>query len=104
MTSQFKSDSKCVGFVVLSCIWSPTAANDQGAPDALNPMVTVDTLGTTICRTHSSKSIRPPGVYHCGRKRANAAAYGYTESLCRHQVCPYCSSDRSAARRCGTGS
>jgi hypothetical protein len=49
---------------------APTAANYQGAPDALN-----------ICRTGSTKSIRPPGVYHCGRKtrqRSGIRLHGVT--------------------------
>jgi hypothetical protein len=58
-----------------------TAANYQGAPDVLNPKVTVDTLGTMICRTGSTKSIRPPGVYHYGRKtrrRSGIRLHGVT--------------------------
>jgi len=81
MTSQFKSDSKCVGFVVLSCIWSPTAANDQGAPDALNPMVTVDTLGTTICRDRLHQVDPPAGrvpLWPKTRQRSGIRLHGVT--------------------------
>jgi hypothetical protein len=103
MTSQFKFDSNSGAFAVLSCTWSPTAANYQGASAALNPKVTVDALGTTICRTGSTRSARRASIT-AAEKRLNAAAYGYTEPLCRHEVCPYCSSEPSTARRCGTGS
>jgi hypothetical protein len=63
------------------------AANGQTLPDpnctpgAISPKVTHDTLGTTICRTAYTKSIRPPASITEIEKRENAAAYGYTGSL-----------------------
>jgi hypothetical protein len=64
-----------------------TAANAQTLPDpactpgAVNPKVTPDTLGTTICRTGYTKSIRPPKAITNAEKRANAAAYGNSGPL-----------------------
>jgi hypothetical protein len=64
-----------------------TAANGQTLPDpactpgAANPKVTPDTLGTTICRTGYTKSIRPPAAITEAEKQASAAAYGYTGPL-----------------------
>ena len=62
-------------------------ANRQTLPDpactpgAINPKVTPDTLGTTVCRSGYTKSIRPPKVITEAEKQANAAAYGYTGPL-----------------------
>lgn len=50
------------------------AANGQTLPDpactpgAINPKVTPDTLGTTVCRSGYTKSIRPPKGDHRSRK------------------------------------
>lgn len=51
-------------------------------PGALNPDVTPTTLATTICRKSGYTSgIRPPAGVTGAEKRANAASYGYTDSL-----------------------
>ena len=104
MTSQFKFDSNSGAFAVLSCTWSPTAANYQGAPAALNLKVTVDALGTTICRTGSTKSIRPPGVYHRGRKTSQCSGIRLHRVTMPTRSLPILFFRASNARRCGTGS
>ena len=66
-----------------------TAADGQTLPDpdctpgAVNPKVTQDTLGTTICRAGGgyTKSIRPPASITENEKRDNAESYGYNGSL-----------------------
>ena len=50
-------------------------------PGATNPLVTPQTLYSTICMKGYSASIRPPREITDSEKRANAAAYGYTGSL-----------------------
>jgi hypothetical protein len=50
-------------------------------PGALNPQVTQSTIGSTICRTGYSSSIRPPESITEPEKRASAAAYTYTGSF-----------------------
>jgi hypothetical protein len=50
-------------------------------PGAISPKVTPDTLGTTICRTGYTKSIRPPRTITSAEKRGNADSYGYTGPL-----------------------
>lgn len=47
-------------------------------PGALNPQVTQDNIGATICRSGYSSSIRPPESVTAPEKRGSAAAYGYT--------------------------
>ena len=50
-------------------------------PGAVNPKVTQASLGSTICRSGYTKSIRPPAAITDAEKRANAASYGYTGAL-----------------------
>ncbi|GLY86042.1 hypothetical protein [Actinoallomurus iriomotensis] len=51
-------------------------------PGALNPDVTQATLATTICRPSGyTRGIRPPAEITGTEKRANAASYGFTDSL-----------------------
>lgn len=47
-------------------------------PGALNPQVTQATIGSTICRSGYTSSIRPPEIVTEPEKRASAAAYTYT--------------------------
>jgi hypothetical protein len=47
-------------------------------PGALNPQVTQTTIGSTICRSGYTSSIRPPESVTEPEKRASAAAYTYT--------------------------
>jgi hypothetical protein len=64
-----------------------TAADGQTLPDptctpgAISPAVTPDAIGTTICRGHYTRSIRPPERITEAEKRANALSYGYTGRL-----------------------
>jgi hypothetical protein len=80
MTSQFKFDSNSGAFAVLPCTWSPAAANYQGAPDALDPNHGGYTRHHDLPdRLH--QVVRPPGVYHCGRKtrqRSGIRLHGVT--------------------------
>ena len=50
-------------------------------PGALNPQVTQSTIGSTICKSGYSSSIRPPESVTEPEKRASAAAYSYTGSF-----------------------
>jgi hypothetical protein len=50
-------------------------------PGAISPKVTQDTLGSTICRTGYTKSIRPPKAITNAEKQGSAAAYSYTGPL-----------------------
>ncbi|MFI7671120.1 hypothetical protein [Nocardia sp. NPDC049526] len=50
-------------------------------PGATNPKVTADTLGSTICASGYTSSIRPPANITNREKDANAKSYGYTGSL-----------------------
>ena len=50
-------------------------------PGALNPQVTQATIGTTICASGFTATIRPPEDITEPEKVASAAAYGYTGPL-----------------------
>lgn len=50
-------------------------------PGALNPDVTQATIGTTICQSGYTASIRPPETITEPEKTASALAYGYTGSF-----------------------
>ncbi len=50
-------------------------------PGALNPQVTQATIGTTICASGFTSSIRPPESITEPEKVDSAAAYGYTGPL-----------------------
>lgn len=47
-------------------------------PGVLNPQVTQATIGSTICRSGYTSSIRPPESITEPEKQGSAAAYGYT--------------------------
>ena len=50
-------------------------------PGAINPKVTQENIGTTICKPGYSKSIRPSRKITDIEKRLNAQSYGYTGDL-----------------------
>ncbi len=50
-------------------------------PGALNPQVTQGTIGSTICESGYTASIRPPESITEHEKQASASAYGYTGSF-----------------------
>jgi hypothetical protein len=50
-------------------------------PGALNPLVTQDTLATTICKSGYTKSIRPAESITDQEKKDSARGYGYTGPL-----------------------
>src|SRR5664280_72069 len=49
-------------------------------PGATNPAVTQATIGSTICRSGYTATIRPPASYTDALKRQQIAAYGYTDT------------------------
>ena len=55
----------------------PDAACTSGAT---NPAVTQATIGSTICRSGYTATIRPPASYTDALKRQQIAAYGYTDT------------------------
>jgi hypothetical protein len=63
------------------------AANGEPLPDpnctpgAVNPKVTQDTIGDTICKPGYTKSIRPPVSITSVEKRGSAEAYGFTDRI-----------------------
>jgi len=69
-----------------SCHYRYTTTH-QPLPDractsgALNPKVTERTIGTTICRSGYTSTIRPPESVTEPEKLANARSYGYRGSL-----------------------
>ncbi|MCX4091973.1 hypothetical protein [Nocardia sp. alder85J] len=64
-----------------------TTADGQPLPDpactpgATNPAVTQANIGTTICHSGYTASIRPPAGITDREKDANAKSYGYTGAL-----------------------
>jgi hypothetical protein len=50
-------------------------------PGAINPLVTQADIGSTICRSGYTSSIRPPEGVTEAEKQASARAYGYTGSF-----------------------
>ncbi len=50
-------------------------------PGAINPQVTQATIGSTICRSGWTSTIRPPSSITGAEKRGSAAAYSYTGSF-----------------------
>ena len=64
---------------------SPTPRGRAGLPDprltpgATNPDVTPANIGTTICRSGWSKSVRPPVAYTGPLKRRQIVEYGYRD-------------------------
>jgi hypothetical protein len=69
-----------------SCHYRATGAG-QPLPDpactpgAVNPRVTAQTVGQTICRSGYTASIRPPATITEREKAANARSYNYTGSM-----------------------
>jgi hypothetical protein len=69
-----------------SCRYRTTSARQplpdrRCTPGARNPKVTPATLGSTICRSGYTASIRPPSSVTRLEKRANAASYRYAGRL-----------------------
>ncbi len=50
-------------------------------PGAVNPQVTQATIGSTICRSGWTSTIRPPSSITGAEKRGSAAAYNYVGSF-----------------------
>src|SRR5450631_2990067 len=50
-------------------------------PGAIDPQVTQDDIGSTICSSGFTSTIRPPESVTEPEKEASAATYGYTGSL-----------------------
>ena len=50
-------------------------------PGALNPQVTQATIGSTICRSGWTSTVRPPSSITGAEKRGSAAAYSYVGSF-----------------------
>ena len=53
-------------------------------PGALNPEVTQESIGATICRRGWTSTIRPPASYTNDLKRQQLAEYGYADRDPRH--------------------
>lgn len=49
-------------------------------PGAFNPAVTQATIGSTICRSGWTATVRPPSSYTTGLKVQQIAQYGYTDT------------------------
>lgn len=54
-------------------------------PGTTNPDVTQATIATTICLPGWTRTIRPPSSYTTPLKRAQMAAYGYTDDITAHE-------------------
>jgi hypothetical protein len=54
-------------------------------PGVADPAVTQDNLGTTICRSGYTSTVRPPVSYTERLKREGMLAYGFTDSIADHE-------------------
>jgi hypothetical protein len=54
-------------------------------PGAVNPAVTTATLGSTICRSGWTATVRPPESITAREKRASMAAYGLSGPTSRYE-------------------
>lgn len=57
----------------------PGEPNPALTPGATNPAVTQATIGSTICVSGWTATIRPPSSYTTGLKRSQILAYGYAD-------------------------
>lgn len=57
---------------------APVVADPVRTPGVLNPEVTQASIGSTICRTGWTRTIRPPADYTSGLKVEQMRAYGET--------------------------
>jgi hypothetical protein len=57
---------------------SPYTARQALTPGALNPDVTQDTIGSTICTRGWTKTIRPPSSFTSDLKLRQMREYGFT--------------------------
>ena len=55
-----------------------------GTPGVMNPAVTQENIGSTICRRGWTATIRPPPAYTNDPKRQQLAEYGYADRDPRH--------------------
>jgi hypothetical protein len=60
----------------------PDPACTPGVPD---PRVTQANLGTTICQSGYTRTVRPPVDYTERLKREGMVAYGFTDSISDHE-------------------
>jgi len=60
-------------------------ADPVRTPGVLNPEVTQATIGSTICRTGWTRTVRPPVEYTDDLKRRQMRAYGETGASSRYQ-------------------
>lgn len=58
--------------------------NHKLTPGALNPAVTQETIGKTICRPGYTKTIRPPESYTERLKKISIRQYGYSDRRLSH--------------------
>lgn len=74
--------------VVLLALSSPALAGELPdpalTPGALNPVVTQQTIYTTICSRGWRSAVRPPVAYTNNLKRQQLAEYGYADRDPRH--------------------
>lgn len=60
--------------------WAQSSLPDPTrTPGRVNPMVTQDNIGTTICRRGWTRTMRPPEAVTENLKRAQVAAFGYVD-------------------------
>jgi hypothetical protein len=62
-------------------VYSYPLPDSHCTPGAVNPQVSQANIGSTICRSGYTSTIRPPESVTEQEKYASAAAYGYTGSL-----------------------
>lgn len=65
-------------------VWAQSALpNPTLTPGAVNPMVTQDNVGQTICRPGWTRTVRPPARYTSALKRRQIRQYGYPDRRLR---------------------
>jgi hypothetical protein len=63
----------------------PVGLPDQKrTPGSINPNVTTDNLGTTICKSGWTATIRPPSAYTSALKLVQIVEYGYNDRSPSH--------------------
>jgi hypothetical protein len=62
----------------------PGLPDTKFTPGAVNPAVTGDTMGSTICSPGWTATIRPPSAYTSALKVAQILQYGYDDRDPRH--------------------
>jgi len=74
-----------LGGLTAEPVWAQSARPDPArTPGAINPTVTQETIGTTICVRGWTRTVRPPEQYTYALKRQQVRKWGYADRRLGH--------------------